>query len=162
MDSTKNSSSTRKDKKIMCRLCARENDKCFEIFSEQGLTWKIASIVSSHFWFKVNKGKWIPEQKTNRNNLWQLSKSDEYLHICHTCWWKIENFHVYYLEVQEAQKFFESTDLECTKQNTNENLGSSSTDVRNTNITNETSSICDNPQNELGEHFILLIVNLNN
>lgn len=48
------SNSANKDKKIVCRLCARENEKYFEIFGEQGVTWKIASIVSAHFWFEVN------------------------------------------------------------------------------------------------------------
>lgn len=41
------------DKKVLCRLCAKENEKYFEIFGEQGVTWKIAPIVSSHFSFEV-------------------------------------------------------------------------------------------------------------
>lgn len=45
------------DTKIQCRLCYRETEKCFEIFSEQGITWKIASIVSTHFWFEVIQTK---------------------------------------------------------------------------------------------------------
>lgn len=47
------SNSVKVKTKILCRLCARENEKYFEIFGEQGMSWKIASTVASHFWFEV-------------------------------------------------------------------------------------------------------------
>lgn len=41
------------DKKIICRLCARDNGNYFEIFSDEGIALKIASVVATHFCFEV-------------------------------------------------------------------------------------------------------------
>ncbi|KAJ6639225.1 Transcription factor grauzone [Pseudolycoriella hygida] len=77
-----------KTKILICRLCGKENEKYFDIFGEEGRTWNIASIIQSHFSF-------------------QLTQNDKYSQICHTCWCKVQSFHIYYLEIQEAQKYLE-------------------------------------------------------
>lgn len=89
----------------------------------------------------------------------QLRKNDEYLHICHTCWWKIETFHVYYLEIQEAQTFFESMALECTEYTTSNDLSSTNIKEEETDDTNDKKYgfECDNPSDTLGEWVFLLL-----
>lgn len=151
MDST----STTKHNKILCRLCAKENDKYFEIFGEQGVTWKIASIVSSHFWFEVKKNKQqnVICNVNRKYFVFQLKESDEFPHICHTCWWKIETFHVYYLEIEKAQKFFDLIKVEYGEQNTDESLLSTNNiEEEACDITDEKYDFdCDKPPDTLSE-----------
>ncbi len=89
----------------------------------------------------------------------QLRIGDEYEHICHTCWCRVESFHVYYQEIEEAQQFFDSfdeckvktepMDFDCMKYNLDENIsGTTSTKGRADDTMHKE---CDNFQDESGE-----------
>lgn len=61
----------------------------------------------------------------------QLRKNDENVHICHTCWWKIETFHVFYLEIQEAQTIFESLAVDTVERLSSPTIKEEETDDTN-------------------------------
>ncbi|XP_023158554.1 transcription factor grauzone [Ceratitis capitata] len=75
---------------MLCILCCKYGDSCLKIFNEIELKLGIADIIGRHFWFKP-----IPEENISAV-------------ICSACWSKVDDFHQFYLSVEEAHNTLNS------------------------------------------------------
>ncbi|XP_023158556.1 transcription factor grauzone-like isoform X2 [Ceratitis capitata] len=75
---------------MLCILCCKYADSCLNIFDENEIKLGIADIIGRHFWFKP-----IPEENISAV-------------ICSACWSKVDDFHQFYLSVEEAHNTLNS------------------------------------------------------
>ncbi|XP_037902467.1 transcription factor grauzone-like isoform X3 [Hermetia illucens] len=71
---------------MVCRMCLQKSECPLYIFAEDSAKFQIAPTIARHFWFEPSKDDPISTL------------------ICLCCWSKIEDFHLYYLSVEEAQR----------------------------------------------------------
>ncbi|CAD7013752.1 unnamed protein product [Ceratitis capitata] len=75
---------------MLCILCFKYADSFLNIFNEIGSKLQIADIIERHFWFKP-----LPEENISAV-------------ICSACWSKVDDFHQFYLSVEESHNTLNS------------------------------------------------------
>ncbi|XP_055839473.1 transcription factor grauzone-like [Episyrphus balteatus] len=69
---------------MLCILCVCGREQTIDIFSEEGLTLNVCSIITKHFWIQPNK-----DDKNSRL-------------ICTSCWDALDAFHKFFEQVEAA------------------------------------------------------------
>lgn len=93
----------------LCRLCLKASDDAVNIFAKFNDS-TIASILSQHFWFQVDRLATVLLFTLRANDSTflysvQVHRNDGFPEsLCKLCWTNTKTFHDFYKEVEELQK----------------------------------------------------------